>query len=140
MSSFSKKSLDQLDTCHPDLQLLFKTVVKSYNCSILCGHRGKEDQDEAFRSGKSKVQWPNSKHNELPSRAVDVAPWPIDWSDTKRFYHFVGYVMAVAEGLGINIRSGADWDGDLDFKDQSFNDVVHFELDDDGGGKLVGVA
>ena len=44
---------------------------------------------------------------------------------------FAGYVQGVAEQLGIKIRWGGDWDSDFDFKDQTFNDLVHFELRED---------
>lgn len=140
MGKFSKNSLDRLYTCHPDLQILFQEVVKHYDCSILEGVRGQEDQDEAFYSGKSKVKWPNSKHNQVPSLAVDVAPWPIDWGDLNRFYHFAGFVMGLALQLGVKVRWGGDWDGDLDFKDQNFNDLVHWELmmGEDNGAKSGG--
>lgn len=128
MPSFGKSSAHRLATCHPKLQELFNEVVKNYDCTVLQGERTKEEQDEYFRTGKSKVQYPNSKHNSSPSMAVDIVPYPIDWNDWNRFYHFAGYVKGVADNLGIKIRSGIDWDGDNDFKDQTFNDAPHFEL------------
>jgi peptidoglycan L-alanyl-D-glutamate endopeptidase CwlK len=60
--------------------------------------------------------------------AVDVAPYPIDWSDLKRFYNFVGFVRGVASQMNIPIRVGADWDGDFHWKDQKFHDLPHFEI------------
>jgi peptidoglycan L-alanyl-D-glutamate endopeptidase CwlK len=128
MAYFSDASLQKLATCHQDLQDLFKTVILHYDCTILEGHRSEADQDQLFEQGLSKVEWPDSKHNKIPSHAVDVAPYPIDWDDTKRFYHFVGFVKGVAASMNIKLRCGADWDGDNDLKDQSFNDLVHFEL------------
>lgn len=128
MPKFSKVSQDRLKTCDQRLQDLFNEVIKNYDCSIICGHRGQADQDKAYNEGKSKIKWPNGKHNSNPSRAVDVAPYPIDWNDTKRFYHFAGYVKATADQMGIKIRWGGDWDSDNDFKDNSFNDTPHFEL------------
>jgi len=128
MPKFGKTSKKRLETCHPKLQELFNEVIKHYDCSILQGTRSKEEQDEYFRTGRSKVEWPNSKHNSSPSNAVDVVPFPIDWNDWNRFYHFAGYVKGVADGLGIKIRSGIDWDGDNNFNDNSFNDAPHFEL------------
>lgn len=128
MYKFSSKSKAQLLTCHPELQRLFREVIKGYDCTIIQGHRGKEEQDEYFRTGKSKLEWPLSKHNKNPSLGVDVAPYPIDWNDLNRFYHFGGYVKGVADQLDINIRWGGDWDGDNDLNDQTFNDLVHFEL------------
>ena len=128
MGKFGQRSLDNLVTAHADLQRLFNEVIKHYDCSIICGHRSQEEQDKAVHEGRSKEAWPNSKHNSEPSMAVDVAPYPIDWNDVKRFYHFAGFVKATALYLGIEIRWGGDWDSDNDFKDQIFNDLVHFEL------------
>ena len=74
MPLFSQTSKARLSTAHPDLQRLFNEVVKHWDCTIVCGHRGKEEQDKAFAEGKSKVKWPNGRHNKLPSLAVDVMP------------------------------------------------------------------
>lgn len=128
MSSFSQKSIERLNECHPDLQKLFFEVIKNYDCTITCGHRGKEDQDEAVRTGHSKVSFPNSKHNSKPSQAVDVVPFPVDWNDLTRFYHFAGFVLATAKQLGIKIRWGGDWNGDLKFKEEKFKDLPHWEI------------
>ncbi len=128
MPKFSRRSLDRLETCHRDLQRLFKEVVKGFDCSILCGERGEEDQTRAFKDGLTKVEYPFSKHNKRPSDAVDVAPYPIDWNDLNRFYLFCGYVKRTAEELGIEVRGGYDWDGDTEVLDQTFNDLPHWEL------------
>jgi len=46
-----------------------------------------------------------------------------------RFYDFGGYVLGSAERLGVPLRWGGDWDRDHDvFDDQTFQDLVHFEL------------
>ena len=128
MPSFGTKSLKELETCHPLLQLLFTRVVEGYDCSVLEGARSKEKQNSLYEAGKTKLKWPNSKHNSSPSLAVDVAPYPINWKSKDQFYHFVGYVKGVSDILGIKIRCGADWDGDNDINDQTFDDLPHFEL------------
>ena len=125
---FTQKSLAALATCEQNLQELFKVVGERYPCSILQGHRNKLDQTDAWIAGKSTVPWPKSRHNSYPSQAVDVTPFPVDFSNIKQHYHFAGFVLGVANQLGIDLRWGGDWDGDLDFKDQNFNDLVHFEL------------
>ena len=130
---FSDLSIERLNTCHPFLHSLFSEVIEHYDCTIICGHRGEEDQNVAFVAGNSKVSWPNSKHNLDPSRAVDVAPWykespHIRWEDKRKFYYFGGLVKGVAMNLGFDIRWGGDWDSDTDLDDQSFNDLVHFEI------------
>ena len=128
MPKLGPASIERLASCHSDLRLLFSEVAKHYDLTIICGHRNKEDQDEAFRTGKSKVQWPNGKHNSQPSLAVDAVPYPIDWNDKDRFYHFAGFVRGVAAQLGIKIRWGGDWDGDFNLKNQNFFDLPHWEL------------
>ena len=130
-SRFSSRSNKRLNTCNDKLQHLFREVVKTYDCTILVGHRGEEDQNAAFRDGRSTLQWPNGNHNKLPSDAADVAPYPVVWNDAKRFYHFAGYVLAKAEELGYKLRWGGDWDSDLDLNDQNFMDLVHFEIKDE---------
>lgn len=128
MPSFSRRSLARLETCDPDLQRLFLRVVKTWDCTILEGHRGRVAQDAAVRAGLSRVQWPHGNHNKEPSAAADVAPWPLDWTNLDRFYMFAGYVLGVASEMGIPIRSGLDWDSDRETTDQSLIDGPHFEL------------
>lgn len=130
MPSFSRSSLDRLSTCDLRLQRVFEEVIKHRDCSILEGHRGKEAQDQAFNTGKSKTPWPKSNHNASPSRAVDVMPWypeapHIRWDmNDKKTSHelreFAGFVLGVAAGMGIKLR----WGGHF----RSFFDGPHFEL------------
>jgi peptidoglycan L-alanyl-D-glutamate endopeptidase CwlK len=134
MAKFSTLSKQRLETCHPDLQTLFNEVIQYIDCTILCGHRNKEDQNKAFEEGKSQKKWPDGNHNKLPSLAVDVIPYPIDWNDHAGIKYFAGFVMGVAkllkaEGkMKCDIRWGGDWDRDHDLKDNKFNDLVHFEV------------
>lgn len=128
MPNFSLVSKTKLLTCHPELQRLFLEVIKHWDCQILEGHRGKEAQNKAFKEGNSKLQWPKGKHNKLPSLAVDVAPYPIDWKDTQRFIYFAGFVKGVAATLGIKLRYGGDWDSDTQMTDENFRDLVHWEI------------
>ncbi len=125
---FSRRSLKELSTCHPELQRLFKEVIKEFDCSVLGGYRSDEEQEEFFRKGYSKLRGGQSKHNHHPSLAIDVAPYPIDWKNIERFIYFAGYVKGMSRQMGIKIRWGGDWDSDNFMKDQSFNDLPHFEL------------
>jgi len=128
MYKFSKASRARLNTCDPKLQKVCEEVIKHWDFTVLEGRRDEATQNEYFRTGKSKLQYPNSKHNSSPSRAIDIAPYPIDWQDIDRFRAFGGFVLGVATTLGVNLRWGGDWDGDRSFKDQTFNDLPHFEL------------
>ena len=131
---FGRTSLENLEGAHPDLQRIFYEVIKHTDCKVIEGFRGKIEQDLAYESGKSRVKWPDSKHNVNPARAVDVVPWPIDWDDLERFVLFGALVMWVASRLYHNgeiehvIRWGADWDSDGDIYEHSLVDFPHFEL------------
>ncbi len=126
MPEFGKTSRERLNGVNARLRTLCNEVVKLRDCSILSGLRTIEEQSELYKSGKSRTM--NSKH--LTGNAVDLAPYPIDWGDTKRFHYFAGIVIGMAHEMGIKIRWGGDWDSDGDSNDQKFNDLVHFELVD----------
>lgn len=153
MPRFSSTSTRRLETVDPDLSRLFAEVVKRRDCTILCGVRSKTEQDLAVSSGRSKMTWPNSKHNVLNpddlARAVDVAPYfanqnhSIVWPTAAKtkivyakecglYYNFAGYVQAVADRMGIRVRWGGDWNGNHRYTDQSFDDLIHWELVGDG--------
>jgi len=134
MPNFSDKSKATLSTADSKLQTLFNEVIKYYDCTIICGHRGQAEQDAVFASGKSKLKYPKSKHNTNPARAVDVAPSytgkGIPWEDREKFILFAGFVLGVASQMGIDIVWGGDWDSDKEMKEHSFWDAPHFELID----------
>ena len=79
MPKFGKKSLEKLNTCDKRLQLVLNEVIKTVDCSVLEGHRGEQRQNKLYDEGKTKLKFPNGRHNASPSRAVDVVPYPIDW-------------------------------------------------------------
>ena len=130
MPHYSATSLERLNTCDSRLVEIFTEVIQHYDCSIICGHRGEDDQNEAVRTGRSRLSFPLSKHNQYPAQACDVSPYPIDWDDYERFYYFAGIAIGIACGMGIRLRAGADWDGDGMVHDQSLIDLPHFELVD----------
>jgi peptidoglycan L-alanyl-D-glutamate endopeptidase CwlK len=130
LPSFGAKSKERLATCDERLQKLLNEAIKDVDFSVLCGHRPKDEQDEAFRTGKSSLPWPKSKHNGTPSKAVDVAPYPIDWNDTARFARLAGYLERIAKEQGIKIRWGGDWNRNWRTKDVRFIDLPHIELED----------
>ncbi len=128
MPTFGATSIANRDTCHPDLIRLADEVIKHVDFSITCGHRGQADQDKAFAEGKSKVKYPNGEHNKMPSKAMDVAPYPVNWNDNEAFTLLSGVFLGVASMMGIKIRIGSDWDGDFNTLEHSFKDRPHIEL------------
>jgi len=133
---FGKKSRERLDMAHPDIRKICHRALRSYDFTVLETYRTHEKQKEYFDKGLSKLDGftNRSKHQDMPSMAVDIAPYPIDWKDTGRFYYLAGLMMSAANELfeagEINhkLRWGRDWDRDTDFDDNRFNDYPHFEL------------
>jgi len=128
MPYFGKKSKERLNTCESNLQKVFNEVIKHVDCSVLEGHREKDRQNKLFKEGKTKVKYPDGRHNRQPSSAVDVTPYPVDWKDRERQTLFAGFVIGVASQMGINLRWGGDWDQDFQVVDNRFDDFPHFEL------------
>lgn len=133
MPKFGRSSEAQLATCHPDLQRVLRLAIQHFDFAVVEGHRGKQAQDRAYAKGLSKVRWPHGNHNRTPSTAVDLAPYPIDWSNEskaiERFVFLAGVVTTCAEQLGIPLRWGGDWNDNEDMRDEGrFRDYPHFEL------------
>lgn len=132
MNTFGEWSLKQIDTLHPDLQRVLWEAIKTVNFRVQEGHRGEDAQNAAVQNGNSKLKWPKSMHNSVPSFAVDLLPWPFDfrddWKDKARFARMMGHVESAALRLGVNIRLGIDWDQDGKTIDETFQDFPHVEL------------
>lgn len=111
---------------HPELQIWFDEVRKEFpdaHCS--CAFREEKDQKKAFDEGKSKVTWPNSKHNAvgklgLPrARAFDI--FMIDSTGKAVFdKKYYGKVAAKLLEWNAPIIWGGDW--------KNWKDFPHFEL------------
>lgn len=101
--------------------------------SIIQGHRGKDEQDEYFATNKSKVQWPNSKHNQFPSKAVDFQPCPVPEREVEVWAalgYIAGRAIEIGKRRGLVLRWGGDWDRDGDLSDNDFDDLYHLEIVD----------
>ena len=92
--------------------------------TIIEGLRTEARQAELVAQGKSKTNY--SKH--LEGKAVDLAPYPIDWEDRERFHYMGGMIRGIGQKMGVNIRWGGDWDSDGEVKDNGFDDLVHVEI------------
>lgn len=124
MPIHSASSRKKLLEVHPDLQRVVHAVAQRVNLLVVCGHRGKNDQNSAFLTGKSKLTWPHSKHNKMPSHAIDLAPLDengkLSWDRLDLFDELGKIMLEEAEKLGIEIAWGGHW--------KSFVDRPHFEL------------
>lgn len=127
MPAFGQRSNTELDTTHPDIQRLFREVVKHFDCSVLEGLRTDQRQAELYAQGRTepgeivtncdgvrKKSRHQAKKRGAKSRAIDAVPYfaekpHVRWDDTNRFYRFAGFVEATALRLGIKIRWGGDF-------------------------------
>ena len=141
MFKFSRVSTNRLSNCHKDLK---KLMVKSLELSIIdfgisCGYRSIEEQQEIYQQGRTKpggiVTYVDgvkkkSKHNELPSLAVDIYAYvngKAVW-DKEHLYYLGGVIMTCARQLDIQVRWGANFNQNQNLKDENFYDLPHFEL------------
>ena len=141
MNKWGKKSLANYRMLHSDLKELADCVLKVHDCSIFQSYRDKETQNKYFKNGTSQVEWPNSKHNQTPSEAIDLAPYisGIDPYDMEHVLHFAGVVQGIAAKLyseGVmsrKLRWGGSWKSQIDvkfaFENNRFFDGIHFELE-----------
>ena len=122
------KSIENLTKVASKLKDLVFMINQEFPIEVICGYRGEEEQNYAFNSGKSKLKYPDSKHNKSPSQAVDIVPRGTYFSDINAFYVIYGIALVKAKELGIIIRWGGNWNSDFNFKDNRFNDLVHYEI------------
>lgn len=121
MPTFSKRSLDNLTQAHPDLQRVMKAAILYTDFTVICGYRGRADQDKALAEKRSKARFGQSPHNFTPALAVDIVPYPLNWNDLKAFDEMGAVVMREALKLNVALTWG---------KFFSFKDYPHFELKD----------
>ena len=130
MPRFGKRSRDRLKGVDPRLVVVLERVCKHFDITVIEGLRSQERQNELVEQGKSKTKF--GKH--VQGKAVDIAPYPIDWNARDDFHYLGGFVLGVAASMGVKIRWGGDWNASSTFqgkrttKDNSFDDLVHFEI------------
>lgn len=143
MNKFGRRSLTNLETCHPDLQLIAQETIKicPVDFGISEGHRTPERQKELFDQGKSCKDGYNkkSKHNLFPSMAFDFfASVPGNTKlafDNEHLTFVAGMLFATAMQLynqgkiKHKPRWGGNWDGDgTIIYDHTLKDRPHFEI------------
>jgi peptidoglycan L-alanyl-D-glutamate endopeptidase CwlK len=120
-------SLSRLGGVHP---LLVGCVVRairvtSVDFTVFEGVRSMDRQVELVRSGRSKTM--DSRH--LVGKAVDLPSWHgyPKW-DRIDAQQIANAMFQSAKECGVTLRWGGDWNMNGDQTDESFRDLVHFEL------------
>tara|TARA_R100000458_G_C8268553_1_gene243380 strand:+ start:903 stop:1286 length:384 start_codon:yes stop_codon:yes gene_type:complete len=124
MPRFGKRSRERLKGVDSRIVNVLNELIKIMDVTIIEGVRSAERQEELLKKGATKVKY--SKHME--GKAVDLAPYPIDWENRDGFHYMGGMIRGIAKQLNIPIRWGGDWDSDGDVKDNGFDDLVHIEI------------
>lgn len=119
MPKFGKKSLERREMLCKDLRILVDEAIKYYDFSIVCSHRGQEEQERAFNSGNSKAHFGQSAHNFFPSFAVDIYPYPTPYiqkkgvlyldDNSKEWDKMICVFKNLAKQMGIEITCGIDF-------------------------------
>jgi len=124
MPKFGKRSREKMRGVDSRLINVMNELIKLMDVTIIEGLRTKERQEELVAKGASKTKF--SKH--IEGKALDVAPYPIDWENRDGFYYMGGMIRGISQQLGYDIRYGGDWDSDGQTKDNNFDDLVHIEI------------
>ncbi len=120
MPSFSQRSLQNLNQCHPILVKVAQEAIKTYDFTVVCGYRNEEAQEKAYREGASKAHFGESPHNFQPSLAFDAYSYPIDVNSIPLAQLLGKAIKEAAKRLDLSIEWGGDWKG--------FKDYPHFQL------------
>jgi len=124
MPRFGRKSKERLKGVDAKLVNVANELIKLMDVTVIEGLRSQERQNELVAQGKSKTKF--GKH--VAGKALDLAPYPVDWEDRERFHYMGGLVRGIGHSLGVSVRWGGDWDSDGEIKDNSFDDLVHIEI------------
>lgn len=129
---WGRKSKEVYDTLDGRLKILADRILHEVSdISLIHGFRDEEEQNYLFDRGVSTLRWPDSKHNQNPSKAFDFQPYPFPYREEVMWgalSYVAGRAMAIAEEEGFRIRWGGDWNMDGDMTNQDFYDLFHIEL------------
>ena len=91
MYKFGRKSKERLKGVDARLVNVLNELIKIMDVTIIEGLRSEERQKELLAKGATKVKY--SKHME--GKAVDLAPYPIDWENRDGFHYMGGMVRGL---------------------------------------------
>lgn len=128
-----KTSLARLQGVDETLVNVVKRAIEisEVDFSVLEGVRTLERQRELYAQGRTApgkiVTW-TMKSRHIEGKAVDLVPYPLDWNDLEKFNKIKDAMFQAAREQDVNLRWGADWDGDGKYREKGEYDSPHFEL------------
>lgn len=132
------KSLERLVGVHPKLVEVVKMAIEltKQDFMVLEGVRTPARQAELYAQGRTKpgqkVTWTLKSNHFINAKtgyghAVDLVPFPIDWSH-KKLDVVAKAMFAAADTLGVEIRWGKDWNRNGIHGEKGETDSPHFEI------------
>lgn len=128
-----KTSLARLKGVDETLVNVVKRAIEisEVDFTVLEGLRTLERQRELYAQGRTApgkiVTW-TMKSRHIEGKAVDLVPYPLDWNDLDKFNKIKDAMFQAAKELDVNLRWGADWDGDGNYREKGEYDSPHFEI------------
>lgn len=128
-----KTSLARLKGVDETLVNVVKRAIEisEVDFGVLEGLRTLERQRELYSQGRGNhgkiVTW-TMKSRHLEGKAVDLVPYPLDWNDLEKFDKIAKAMFKAAKEQDVNLRWGADWDMDGNYREKGEYDSPHFEL------------
>lgn len=117
---------DKLKLVHEAMKEWFLWAKKIYpDLHIAWGWRGELDQHADFMAGRSKLDWPKSKHNNMIDGRAQSLALDVFQIDEKAIFNpkFYLELWQRTEQEGWPVLWGGTW--------KSFKDMDHFELRED---------
>ena len=139
----STRSKAVLAQAHPAWATIISAALNFIDLQVMESLRGKDRQDALKADGKSKLAYPEGRHNRTLdpklkeksldySDAVDLVVYPFGYTERgpKQIIFAAGIIVATAKSLGYTVRWGGDWnmDGEMNDRRGDFYDAWHFEL------------
>ena len=128
-----KTSLARLQGVDETLVNVVKRAIEisEVDFTVMEGVRTLERQRELYAQGRTApgkiVTWTmKSKH--IEGKAVDLVPYPLDWNDLEKFNKIKDAMFQAAKELDVNLRWGADWNGNGEYREKGEYDSPHFEI------------
>lgn len=131
--NLGKTSLARLQGVDETLVNVVKRAIEisEVDFTVLEGVRTLERQRELYAQGRTApgkiVTW-TMKSRHIEGKAVDLVPYPLDWNDLEKFNKIKDAMFQAAKELDVNLRWGADWDGDGNYREKGEYDSPHFEI------------
>ena len=148
MPYFGKTSKSKLITCDESIQTVLNAAIKIVDFSVIYGTRSPEKQFELYKKGRIQKdgEWriwklkeivtymdgykKKSKHNNDPSKAVDVIPYPMPGWDTDEFHEQMHYIAGVIMALAYQFRKSGKIKKELQWGGfwKTLVDEPHFQI------------